>query len=68
MISINPQFVTDAKGKKTSVLLSIKEYNAIVVQLEVLEGVKLYDEAKSSDEEVIPIDEAFEIIERNRKK
>lgn len=66
MISINPQFITDSKGKKTSVLLTIKEFNAILEQLEELEDIKLYDKAKASDDEVLPIDEAFRLIEDNR--
>jgi hypothetical protein len=39
----------------------------MIDELEELENIKLYDKAKADDEPSIPIDEAFEIIERERK-
>lgn len=62
------QFLTDEKGKKTAVLLPIKEYNKLLEKLEDLEDVKLYDEAKRDDDGFrISIDDAFKIIEEKRK-
>jgi hypothetical protein len=63
------QFLMDAKGNKTAVLMPIKKYNKLMEYLDDLEDVRLYDEAKKEDDGVrIPIDEAFKIIEANRKK
>ncbi|MBK9151236.1 MAG: hypothetical protein IPM26_09620 [Saprospiraceae bacterium] len=67
MISINPQFITDNAGKKISVVLPIKDFKAIMEELEELEDIKLYDEAKKSNEPSIPIDDAFKMIEAKRK-
>ncbi len=67
MKPIHPQYITDNTGKKLSVVIPIDEYNSILDQLEELEDIRLYDEAKASDEPSIPIDEAFKIIEANRK-
>ena len=67
MRTINPHFITDDKGQKVSVVLSIEEYNNILEELDELEDLRLYDDAKSSDEPSIPIDEAFEIVEAKRK-
>ena len=62
------QFLTDKKGKKTAVLISIKEYEKLMRDLEELEDIRLYDEAKKNDDGVrISIDEAFKIIEEKRK-
>lgn len=62
------QFLTDEKGKKTAVLLPIKQYNKLLEKLEDLEDVKLYDEAKRNDDGFrISIDDAFKIIEEKRK-
>jgi hypothetical protein len=62
------QFLTDKKGNKTGVLLSIKQYNKLIEKLEDLEDVRLYDEAKREDDgNRISIDEAFKIIEEKRK-
>ena len=58
------QFITDFSGKKIAVILLIKNYNKIIEELEELEDIKLYDVAKASNEESLPIDEAFELIER----
>ncbi|MBW6480736.1 MAG: hypothetical protein K0B37_15005 [Bacteroidales bacterium] len=60
------QFVTDDHGNKLAVILPIKEYNKMMEDLEELEDIKLYDEAKKSNEPSIPIDEAFKMIEAKR--
>ena len=44
------QFLTDEKGNKTAVLLSIKKYNKLIEKLEDLEDVRLYDESKREDD------------------
>ena len=44
------QFLTDEKGNRTAVLLSIKKYNKLIEKLEDLEDVRLYDEAKREDD------------------
>lgn len=62
------QFLTDKKGNKTGVLLSIKQYNKLIEKLEDLEDVRLYDEAKREDDGYrISMEEAFKIIEEKRK-
>ncbi len=44
------QFLTDKKGNKTGVLLSMKQYKKLIKKLEDLEDVRLYDEAKREDD------------------
>lgn len=65
MVTINPQFITDTKGVKLSVVLPIKDFEAMLEELNELEDIKLYDEALKSNEPSIPIDEAFKMIEDN---
>jgi len=65
---LNPQYITDDKGKKLSVVLSMKEYRKIIEDLEELEDIRQYDEAKTLNEPSIPIDKAFRQIEAKRKK
>ena len=67
MINVHPQYITDKEGKKISVVLPMKDFIAIMEELEELEDVKLYDKAKKSNEPSIPIDEAFEMIEAKRR-
>ncbi len=68
MISLNPQYITDTNGNKVSVVLSLKEFQFILEELEELEDIKLYDEGKSNGDQSIPIDEAFKKIEAKRKQ
>lgn len=49
MISIHPQYIKDADGKKSLVILPVKEYDTIIDELEELEDIKLYDEAKKEN-------------------
>ena len=67
MLTVIPQYITDNTGKKISVVLPMKDFKAIMEELEELEDIKLYDEAKKSNEPSIPIDDAFKMIEAERK-
>jgi hypothetical protein len=67
MVTVHPQYITDTNGRKISVVLPIKEFKTIIEELEELEDIRLYDQAKALNEPSIPVDEAFEMIEANRK-
>jgi PHD/YefM family antitoxin component YafN of YafNO toxin-antitoxin module len=49
MITVHPQYIKDANGQKSLVILSVKEFDIIIEELEELEDIKLYDEAKKED-------------------
>ena len=49
MISVHPQYINDANGHKSLVILPTKEFDTIIEELEELEDIKLYDEAKKED-------------------
>jgi PHD/YefM family antitoxin component YafN of YafNO toxin-antitoxin module len=49
MLTVTPQYITDNAGKKISVVLPMKDFKAIMEELEELEDIKLYDEAKKED-------------------
>jgi hypothetical protein len=63
-----PKYITDKNGKKISVILPIKVYKQLLEELEDLEDVVLYDEAKASEQEYLTAEEVFNRIEANRKK
>jgi len=48
MTTLNPQFIKDTAGNKL-VVLSQKEYNKLLDDLEELEDIKMYDQAKKED-------------------
>jgi PHD/YefM family antitoxin component YafN of YafNO toxin-antitoxin module len=67
MVSVHPQYITDSAGEKL-VVLPISEFNSIMEELEDMEDVRLYDDAKKSDTgERIPMEDAFKMIEAKRK-
>jgi hypothetical protein len=68
MVVITPQYITDSTGKKISVVLPIKEFERMMEELEELQDIELYEEAKAANEPSIPIHEAFQLIETKRKK
>lgn len=68
MVTIHPQYVTNSEGKRVSVILPMKDFKAIMEELEELDDIRLYDEAKKSNETSIPVDEAFSLIEAKRNK
>jgi hypothetical protein len=61
------QYLTNAKGKKKAIVLPIKMYEKLLDKLDELEDIRLYNEAKKNEENYIPIDEVFKIIEVKRK-
>ena len=61
------QFLTNEKGERKAVVISIEEYEKLLEELEELEDIRAYDEAKASGETPVPFDEAVARIERNRK-
>ncbi len=49
MLTIHPQYIKDANGNESLVILSVVEFDAIMEELEGLEDIKRYDEAKKED-------------------
>jgi len=68
MLIVHPQYITDTAGKSL-VILPQNEFDDLMEELEELEDIRLYDEAKKNDTgERIPMEDAFKMIESNRKK
>ena len=67
MLTKHPQYIKYANREKSLVILSAKEFDSIMEELEEMEDIKLYDEAKKSNEPSIPINDAFKMIEAKRK-
>jgi hypothetical protein len=61
------QYVVDQVGNRTAVLLDVKYYQELLAALEEVESIRAYDEAKASDDDVIPFSQATEEIERQRQ-
>ena len=50
-MTLNPQFVTDKKGRKTAVQLSVKEYQYLIDELEMKKDIALYNKVKADKKE-----------------
>jgi hypothetical protein len=61
------KYVTDRRGQKVGVVLSIKAYKKLLADIEELESIRAFDAAKASGDEVIPFSRAVQEIERSRK-
>jgi hypothetical protein len=58
ILKIIPQYTRDAKGKRSFVVLSIGDFDRVMEELESIEDVKLYDQAKKKNgEKGIPFDD-----------
>jgi len=60
------QYVVDASGNRTAVLLDVKRYIELLEAQEELESIRAYDDAKSSGDEVVPFHQAIREIEGAR--
>ena len=63
---MSTQIIIDKKGKKTGVILSLKDYNQLKEMAEEMADIKAYDKAKSTlhRQKLIPLREVI----RQRKK
>lgn len=61
-----PQIITDKKGKRTGIILSIKDYEKLLSESEELAAVKAYDKAKAKKQTYIPLRKAIKL--RKQKK
>lgn len=62
-----PKFLTDEHGKKISVVLDIEEYEKMLEELDDLDDIRAYDEAKASGEISVPFRRSLERTKRIRK-
>jgi hypothetical protein len=66
-LELNERYVIDADGRQVAVLLDIAAFHRILEDLEELEAMRAYDEAKASGDEAISLEDALEEIERHRQ-
>ncbi|MGH7858524.1 MAG: hypothetical protein ACREQY_14465 [Candidatus Binatia bacterium] len=52
------RYLTDERGKRVGVVLGIEEYEKMLDDLDELDAIRAYDEAKASGEKPIPWSEA----------
>ena len=64
------RYIVDENGKRVSVILPVEEYERLKEELEELEDIRLYDEAKAEIEregsEIIPLEQAMREIREGK--
>lgn len=67
---MNGRYVVDENGKRVAVLLDIKEYERMIEELEELEDILAYREAKAAlengEDETIPLEQAMREIREGK--
>jgi len=68
MLTVHPQYIKDADGNKSMVILPADEFEKLMEELQDIDDIRVYDDAKKNDTgERIPMTEAFAKIESNRR-
>jgi len=65
---MNYQYISDQKGKKKAVIVPIKDFKKMLEDLDELEAIKEYEEAKAEKLSFRPLEEALTDIEANKAK
>ncbi|MGO8789575.1 MAG: hypothetical protein ACLQVL_19615 [Terriglobia bacterium] len=60
------RYVVDRNGNRVGVVLEMKEYKKLIDDLEELESIRAFDQAKTSGETPVPFDQAVSEIERHQ--
>jgi hypothetical protein len=61
------RFITDSAGNRVAVILDLQEYQQLLEAMEELEDIRAYDEAKASQDESIPFEQALREIEQGHR-
>ncbi len=65
-VDLKERYVVDDTGNRVAVLIDMEAYQKILEAIEELEAISAYDEAKSSNDGIIPFDQAIKEIESQR--
>ena len=68
MLSIKERYLVDENDNRIGVLLDMEDYRLILEELEELEAIRVYDEARASGEKAISFEQALADLEQQRKK
>ena len=63
MNAFHPQYVVDETQTPTAVLLPVVEWEQVVEELEELDDIRAYDQAKAGSQETIPFEQAVREIQ-----
>jgi len=66
MITLHPEFIIDKKKQPKAVILPLEEWEKILEEIEELEDIRAFDEAKADDkDEIIPFEQAIKELKNS---
>ena len=68
MLTVHPQYIKDANGDNSLVVLPAIEFEKLMDELEEIEDIRLYDEAKKKEQVFVDAETVFSQIEAERNK
>ena len=63
MVAIHPEYVVDENQNRKAVLVPLAEWEQILEELEELDDIRAYDEAKAGLQDAVPLDQAVREID-----
>jgi hypothetical protein len=66
MVTIHPEFVVDGKNEKKAVVIPFAEWQRVVEELEELDDIRAFDQAKAEPSDALPFDEVVKRIGRGK--
>ena len=63
MLTIHPKYVVDSKKQPKAVLLPFSDWEKVLAELEELDDIRAYDQAKTASQKSIPFDQAIREIQ-----
>ena len=67
MVTIHPKYLVDEKQRRKAVVLPVAEWERILEELEELDDIRAYDEAKEGPQESIPFEQAVREVEAEKR-
>jgi hypothetical protein len=65
---MSTQFITDAQGNRTAVIIDLETYQKLIEAQEEIEDIAAYDAAKAEPSDVIPFDQALAELDAERAR
>ena len=66
MITVHEEYLVDEAGNRRAVVLPLAAWQQIKEELEELEDIRAYDEAKAQPSEPVPFEQAIREIHEGR--
>ena len=63
MVTVHPEYVVDEKQHRKAILLPVAEWERIVEELEELDDIRAFDQAKSGSQEAVSFEQAVREIQ-----